>query len=77
MIAFLVVKENFGWSVRTGACMSTPFRLKDRAVGEARRLANGLRRHCQNALVIVEGEAVRTAPGASAATPATLLSPVS
>jgi hypothetical protein len=55
MIVFNVVKEQYGWAVRTGDCMTTPFRSKELAVQEANCLADGIRCHGESAEVIVEG----------------------
>ncbi len=58
MIRFSVVKETHGWSVRMGERMTTPFWSKDRAVWEANRLADAIRRHGARTEVIIE-----TGPG--------------
>jgi hypothetical protein len=54
MITFSVLQQNFGWAVRLGERMSTPFWSKARAVTEANHLADRLRRHGASVEVIVE-----------------------
>ena len=65
MHTFKVVKEPFGWAVRLGEVMSTPFWSRELAVREANCLCEALRRHGQPAQVVVEqtmetGEPVRS-----------------
>lgn len=55
VITFSVVKERYGWAVRTGECMTTPFWSRAVAIREAHCLADSLRRHGQVAHVIIEG----------------------
>ena len=54
MITFSVVKEQHGWSVRSGACMMTPFWSRDLAIREANCLADAIRRHGQHTEVVIE-----------------------
>ncbi len=56
MIVFNVVQEQYGWSVRMGQRMTTPFRSKQLAIREADRLASGIRRHGQVTEVVVGGD---------------------
>jgi hypothetical protein len=55
MITFKVVKEEFGWAVRIGERMTTPFWSKDLAVRRAHSLADSIRRHGAPAEVLIEG----------------------
>jgi len=66
MHTFKVVKEPFGWAVRVGEGMSTPFRSRELAVQEANCLCEALRRHGETAEVMVETSA-RAAASASGA----------
>lgn len=54
MHTFKVVKEPFGWAVRLGEVMSTPFWSRELAVQEANCLCEALRRHGEPAQVVVE-----------------------
>jgi hypothetical protein len=54
-ICFRVVKEPYGWAVRVGQGMMTPFRLQRQAIEQANGFAEALRRHGEPAEVIVEG----------------------
>ncbi len=56
MITFNVVKENHGWAIRMGERMTTPFWSRDRAIQEARCLADAIRCHGECAEVVVEGD---------------------
>jgi hypothetical protein len=56
MITFSVVKETFGWTIRLGECMTTPFRLRELAIREAKSLAEAIRRHGECAEVVVEDD---------------------
>ncbi|QUD86899.1 hypothetical protein [Phenylobacterium montanum] len=77
MITFRVVKEEHGWSVRTGEQMCTPFWAKESAVREAKRMADAIRSHGTCAEVLVEGLAPGDQPrlirGASVARLAAIL----
>ena len=55
MITFEVVKEQYGWAIRMGQRMKTPFRSRDLAIREANYLATSIRSHGECAEVIVEG----------------------
>jgi hypothetical protein len=55
MITFNVVKEQHGWAIRTGECMTTPFWSRDLAIQEANCLADAIRCHGECAKVVVEG----------------------
>jgi hypothetical protein len=61
VIVFSVVKERYGWSVRMGDRMTTPFWSRDVAVREANILAQAIRRHGELAQVSLE-EAVFSDP---------------
>ena len=56
MITFSVVKESHGWAIRLGERMTTPFRLRELAIREAKCLADAIRRHGECAEVVVEEE---------------------
>lgn len=62
MIVFNVVKEEFGWAVRMGEGMTTPFRSMDLAIREANCLADAIRIHGACAQVVVEGAAANDQP---------------
>jgi len=55
MITFDVVKEEHGWAIRMGKCMTTPFRSRELAIREANCLADTIRRHGECVEVVVEG----------------------
>jgi hypothetical protein len=54
MITFKVVKEQHGWTVRTGEQMSTPFWSRVLAIREADRMAARIRRHGARTEVLIE-----------------------
>ena len=62
MHTFKVVKEPYGWAVRLGPCMSTPFRTRAGAIQGAEQLCASLRAHGQLAEVEVEGLAAGELP---------------
>lgn len=64
MITFNVVKEQYGWSVRTGACMTTPFWSRSLAIREANCLAESIRRHGEIAHVIIDSSGAEEMPRA-------------
>lgn len=53
-ISFRVVKEPYGWAVRMGEGMMTPFRSKILAVRHANGFADALRRCGEPVEVVVE-----------------------
>lgn len=53
-ISFRVVKESYGWSVRLGDGMTTPFQSHPLALKHANGFAEALRRHGEFAEVVVE-----------------------
>ena len=55
MHTFKVVKEPYGWAVRVGNGVSTPFWSQAFAVREANCLCAGLCGHGENAEVVIEG----------------------
>ena len=55
MICFRVVKEPYGWSVRMGEGMMTPFRSRRRAIEHANGFVQALRQHGEQAQVVIEG----------------------
>lgn len=63
MICFRVVKEPYGWAVRIGEGMMTPFTSRSLAFDHANGMAAALRGRGETAEVIVED---LTAPVASA-----------
>lgn len=54
-ICFRVVKEPYGWAVRVGRGMMTPFWSRRLAIEHANGFAEALRRHGEPAEVIIEG----------------------
>lgn len=54
MISFRVVKEPYGWSVRMGHGMMTPFRSRGGAIEHASSFAETLRRNGEAAEVVLE-----------------------
>lgn len=54
-ICFRVVKEPYGWAVRMGQSMMTPFRSRRLAIEHANGFAEALRDHGEPAEVIIEG----------------------
>ncbi|MDP1736512.1 MAG: hypothetical protein Q8L23_03625 [Caulobacter sp.] len=54
MISFRVVKEPYGWAVRVGQGMMTPFRSRVTAINHANGFAETLRRHGETAEVVLE-----------------------
>ena len=77
-ICFRVVKEPYGWAVRMGQSMMTPFRSRRLAIEHANGFAEALRHHGEPAEVIIEGwpkapetkvggRSSRPSPGVSAA----------
>ena len=54
-IFFRVVKEPYGWAVRVGRGMMTPFWSRRLAIEQANDWAEALRRHGEPAEVIIEG----------------------
>ena len=69
MITFNVVKEEYGWAIRIGECMITPFWSRDAAIREANCLAAAIRCHGESAEVIIEGavpnKPIKTIKGSS------------
>ena len=55
MICFRVVKEPYGWAVRMGQGMMTPFRFRHHASEHATGFAEALRRRGERAEVVIEG----------------------
>lgn len=53
-VSFRVVKEPYGWAVRMGEGMMTPFRSRASALEHATGCAANLREHGQPAEVILE-----------------------
>jgi hypothetical protein len=54
MHTFKVVREEYGWAVRLGPAMTTPFWSQAAALREANALCKGLRSHGVAAEVVVE-----------------------
>jgi hypothetical protein len=55
MICFRVVKEPYGWAVRMGQGMMTPFRSRRRAIEHANGFVEALRQRGEPAQVVIEG----------------------
>lgn len=53
-ISFRVVKEPYGWAVRLGDGMMTPFRSQNLALQHAKDIAEALRRRGELAEVVIE-----------------------
>lgn len=53
-ISFRVVKEPYGWAVRLGEGMMTPFRSQMHAIEHAYGIAEALRRRGERAEVVIE-----------------------
>lgn len=62
MICFRVVKEPYGWAVRIGEGMMTPFTSRSLAFDHANGMAAALRGRGETAEVIVEDLAAPAAP---------------
>ncbi len=56
MLTFNVVKEPYGWAIRMGDRMSTPYRSRLSAIRDAHGLAEAIRRQGGCTEVVVEGE---------------------
>jgi hypothetical protein len=53
MVTFEIVKESYGWAVRSGDCMMMPAWCEAVAVAEAERMVSDLRRNGQQAQITV------------------------
>jgi hypothetical protein len=53
-ICFRVVKEPYGWAVRMGDGVMTPFRSRGLAVRHARDFVDALRRRGESAEILIE-----------------------
>lgn len=62
IISFRVVKEPYGWSVRLGQGMMTPFRSRHSALDHANGFVDALRRRGELAEVVVEEVCVADQP---------------
>lgn len=56
MLTFNVVKEPYGWAIRMGERMSTPYRTRLLAIRDAHGLAEAIRRQGGAIEVVVEGD---------------------
>jgi len=66
MITFNVVKQKHGWAICVGDCTTTHFWSRERAIREARSLADALRCHGARAeVIIVTAEAGESSPAVS------------
>lgn len=65
-ISFRVVKEPYGWAVRLGDGMMTPFRSQTLALQHAKGIAEALRRRGEFAEVVVEEVCASSFESASA-----------
>ena len=54
MVRFRVVKEPYGWAVRTGRGMMTPFRSRGLAIEHASTFVETLRRNGEPAEIVLE-----------------------
>ena len=64
-VEFRVVKEPYGWAVRLGDEMMTPFRSRRQAIDHANRFVQALRRQGEHAELRVEDGPPAEATGAS------------
>ena len=55
MITYNVVKEPYGWAIRMGDHMTTPFWSRDVAIRQANCLADAIRCHGEYVEVVIEG----------------------
>ena len=62
MISFRVVKEPYGWAVRMGQGMMTPFRSRVLAIRHANGFVEALRERGEPAEIIVEGWPMEAKP---------------
>jgi hypothetical protein len=62
VICFRVVKEPYGWSVRRGEGMMTPFRSRILAVKHANGIAKALQQRGERAEVVLEDASWSTEP---------------
>jgi hypothetical protein len=62
MHTFKVVEESYGWAVRLGDGMTTPFRSRALAIREANCLCQELRNHGEAAEVVIQGTAFSDPP---------------
>ncbi len=56
MLTFNVVKEPYGWAIRMGDRMSTPYRSRLSAIRDAHGLADAIRRQGGSIEVVVEAD---------------------
>ncbi len=56
MLIFNVVKEPYGWAIRMGERMSTPYRSRLSAIRDAQVLAEAIRRQGGRIEVVVEDD---------------------
>jgi len=57
MIRLRVAKDEYGWSIRIGEQMTSPFRRREVAIREANRLAAEIRTRGGQAETVVEDDA--------------------
>lgn len=62
MITFSVVKEPYGWAVRSGNGMMTPVWCRAMAIEQAQRMVNTLTRHGRLAELEIGGDEPRSEP---------------
>jgi hypothetical protein len=55
VITYNVVKEPYGWAIRMGDHMTTPFWSRDVAIRQANCLADAIRCHGEYVEVVIEG----------------------
>lgn len=56
MLTFNVVKEPYGWAIRMGERMSTPYRCRLSAIRDAQVLAEAIRRQGGRIEVVVQDD---------------------
>jgi hypothetical protein len=56
MIGIKVGREEYGWAIRIGECMTSPFWSRDLAIRDATALANAIRGHGEQVSLVAEQE---------------------
>ena len=69
MLTFKVVKEEYGWAVRLGRGVATPFWTRAAAIREAHQLCERMRGHGLAAEVVIEEDGAPSPPSSGATTP--------
>jgi len=67
MHTFRIVQEFSGWKIQLGSAMSAPCRSRALAIEQAERMAEAIRRHGEDVVVIVDPSAIEAPPPQAAA----------